>query len=301
MSNRDQLDKIYDLFPQGVIRENVDLKDYGSFKISSIAKFFVDVHEVEDIIRAIDFANSHDIKYFVLGNGSNILFEHSVYDGIIIHLGEHFARHSVEGNEIYCQAGMLLADASKFALEHSLGGLEFACGIPGSIGGAVFMNAGAYGGEMKHVLKSVRVLTEDLKVLECPCQPDDFSYRNSFVQQQGHIVLSATISLQKGDACEIKALMDDLTEKRVQKQPLEYPSVGSAFKRPEGYFAGKLIEDSGLRGFCIGDACVSEKHCGFIINKGNATSEDVVKLVHHIQNTVFEKFGVKMEREFKII
>lgn len=301
MDNRNHIESIYELFSADVLKENVDLKEYCSFKISSTARFFVDVHGECDIIRAIEFAKAYDMKYFVLGNGSNILFEDAVYDGIIIHLGEHFAKCSVEKSRMECQAGMLLADASKFAYEHSLSGLEFACGIPGSIGGAVFMNAGAYGGEMKHVLKSVRVLTEDLKVLECPCQPGDFSYRNSFVQQKGYIVLSATISLQEGEASEIKASMDDLTQKRQQKQPLEYPSVGSAFKRPEGYFAGKLIEDSGLRGFCIGDACVSEKHCGFIINKGEASSKDVIDLVHHIQNTVFEKFGVKMEREFKII
>lgn len=295
------LEKFHHLLEEHKIKTEVDLKKYTSFKISSIAKYFVDVYEADDIVKAIQFAREHDIDYFLLGNGSNVLFQKENYDGMIIHVGEHFSKLSVDGSKIIAQAGALLADVSKFALEHSLSGLEFACGIPGSVGGAVFMNAGAYDGEMKDVIKKVQFIDKELEIRCVDCSQEDFEYRNSFIQKEGAIVLHTIMSLQKTDASKIKEKMDEFTYKRTSKQPLEYPSAGSAFKRPPGFFAGKLIEESGLKGFCIGDACVSEKHCGFIINKGDATAHDIIELVSHIQKTVYEKFGVQMEREFKII
>lgn len=295
------LEKFHHLLETYKIKTQVDLKNYTSFQISSIAKYFVDVHEAEDIIKAIAFARENNLEYFLLGNGSNVLFKDAYYEGIIIHIGEHFSKVTLDKAMIKAQAGALLADVSKFALENSLCGLEFACGIPGSVGGAVFMNAGAYDGEMKDVVKKVQFIDRGLQIRSVDCRPDDFEYRNSFIQKEASIVLCVVMELQGGDSSKIKEKMDDFTFKRTSKQPLEYPSAGSAFKRPQGFFAGKLIEECGLKGFCVGDACVSEKHCGFIINKGDATAQDVMDLVSHIQKTVYEKFGVAMEREFKII
>ena len=206
-----------------------------------------------------------------------------------------------EENKIYAQAGALLSKIAAQALSNSLTGFEFASGIPGTLGGAVMMNAGAYGGEMKHVLESADVLTPEGEFLTLSLEELELGYRTSVVATKGYTVLGATIALEKGNPEEIKAYMDDLKERRITKQPLQNASAGSTFKRPEGYFAGKLIQDSGLKGYSVGDAQISEKHSGFVINRGNASAKDVLSLIEHVQETVKEKFGVHLETEVKRI
>ena len=220
---------------------------------------------------------------------------------MIIQLYRNYGGITVEGTDIRAGAGALLSQIASAAKNASLTGFEFAGGIPGTLGGAVVMNAGAYGGEMKDVLKEVTVMTEQGEIMTIPAEKLEMGYRTSLVKKAGYLVLEAVISLKVGDVEEIKAIMKDLTEKRVSKQPLEYPSAGSTFKRPEGYFAGKLIMDAGLRGYQVGGAQVSEKHCGFVINKGNATAADVCGLMKDVQEKVQEQFGVTLEPEVKFL
>ena len=223
------------------------------------------------------------------------------YRGVIIQLYRNFSNISVEGNEICASSGALLSQIAAAARNASLTGFEFAGGIPGTLGGAVFMNAGAYGGELKDVLKEAVVMTEQGEILTLPVEKLDMGYRTSRIKKAGYLVLEARLVLEQGDMDKIRDTTKDLTEKRVSKQPLEYPSAGSTFKRPEGYFAGKLIMDAGLRGYQVGDAQVSEKHCGFVINKGNATAADVLTLIENVREKVQEQFGVTLEPEVKFL
>jgi UDP-N-acetylmuramate dehydrogenase len=237
----------------------------------------------------------------VIGNGSNLLVRDEGYDGVIIKLGQNFAKYSIEDNVIKCQAGVYVSKIANEAYEHSLSGLEFAAGIPGMIGGAVAMNAGAYGGEFKDVIESVTVIDKRGNIQELSNDEMDFRYRHSIVLEKEYVVLETRIKLKDGNKQEIKSKMEEFLASRREKQPLDYPSAGSTFKRPEGYFAGKLIMDAGLRGYSVGDACVSEKHCGFVINKGNATATDIIKLIDNIKKIVKDKYDVELEEEVKII
>lgn len=285
----------------GKILFDEPMKNHTTFKIGGPADVMIIPSTEEELVKAVRFCRNNNIDFFVMGNGSNLLVRDGGIRGVAIKVYEGVNDIRVNGNLIYCEAGALLTAVSKVALKHSLKNLEFASGIPGTIGGAITMNAGAYGGEMKDVVKKVRVLDTNNEIKELSNEEMNFRYRNSRVGDEGLIVLSVELELEHGEYSEIEAIIKDLTFKRTSKQPLELPSAGSTFKRPEGFFAGKLIEDAGLRGLRHGGAAVSEKHCGFVVNIDNATCEDVTHLISVIQKVVNDKFGVKLETEIKII
>ena len=274
---------------------------HTTFRIGGPADLFVAPENTDEIKKLIAICKEEEVPYFILGNGSNLLVSDKGYRGVIIQLYRSFGQITLKENEIHAQAGALLSGIAAMAREASLTGFEFAGGIPGTLGGAVVMNAGAYGGEMKDVLKEVTVLTPEGEVITLQARELQMGYRTSIIKESGYIVLEAVISLKKGDQDEIKSRMQELAGMRSSKQPLSYPSAGSTFKRPEGYFAGKLIMDSGLQGYQVGGAQVSEKHCGFVINTGNATAKDVTTLMADVQRIVMEKFGVKLEPEVKFL
>ena len=277
------------------------MKKHTTFRLGGPADFFLCPSDVNQIPEIIHICREEGIPWFVLGNGSNLLVSDQGYRGVVIQIYKNMNQITVEGTRIYAQAGALLSAVSKKAMEAGLTGMEFASGIPGTLGGAAVMNAGAYGGEMKDILVSVTVLTDEgeQKVLEV--EDLNLGYRTSVIKEKGYIVLDVVLQLQVGDRDAIRNRMEELKVQRVTKQPLEYPSAGSTFKRPEGYFAGKLIEDAGLRGYRVGGAQVSEKHCGFVINTGDATTSDVVQLIHDVQNIIWNKFKVKLEPEIKFL
>lgn len=277
------------------------MKRHTTFRIGGPADFFLLPSTVDEVRGILEICREEELPYFILGNGSNLLVSDKGYRGVIIQLYRNFSNISVEGNEICASSGALLSQIAAAARNASLTGFEFAGGIPGTLGGAVFMNAGAYGGELKDVLKEVVVMTEQGEILTLPVEKLDMGYRTSRIKKAGYLVLEARLVLEQGDMDKIRDITKDLTEKRVSKQPLEYPSAGSTFKRPEGYFAGKLIMDAGLRGYQVGDAQVSEKHCGFVINKGNATAADVLTLIENVREKVQEQFGVTLEPEVKFL
>lgn len=284
-----------------VILKNHPLKEYTTFRIGGKADFFAEPKTEKELSDLLAICAREKIPYYILGHGSNILFTDKGYRGMIIYIAKHFAEIKQEGNFLTVGAGALLKDVTDYALQRELEGIVFACGIPGSMGGAVFMNAGAYGGEMKEVVRRVKTMDSQGEIHEYTGEEMAFGYRQSRVQNTGEIILEATLELKKGNYAEMKAQTDDLTQRREEKQPLEMASAGSTFKRPEGFFAGKLIMDAGLSGFSYGDAMVSTKHCGFVVNKGNASFSDVMNLVEHIQKTVEEKFQVKMQPEIRIV
>ena len=277
------------------------MKRHTTFRIGGPAEVFVMPENLEEVQRILEICRTEDLPYFILGNGSNLLVSDRGYRGVVIQLDRNFGEVKVEGTEIHASAGALLSTIAVAARRASLTGFEFAGGIPGTLGGAVVMNAGAYGGEMKDVLRKVMVMDQSGKVFEIPAEELQMGYRTSIIKTAGYIVLGAVLSLKEGNLEEIKMLTRKLSEQRTSKQPLEYPSAGSTFKRPEGYFAGKLIMDSGLRGYRVGGAQVSEKHCGFVINTGDATAEDVCGLMKHVTETVYAKFGVTLEPEVKFL
>ena len=277
------------------------MKRHTTFRIGGPADFFLLPSTVDEVRGILEICREEELPYFILGNGSNLLVSDKGYRGVIIQLYRNFSNISVEGNEICASSGALLSQIAAAARNASLTGFEFAGGIPGTLGGAVFMNAGAYGGELKDVLKEAVVMTEQGEILTLPVEKLDLGYRTSRIKKAGYLVLEARLVLEQGDMDKIRDITKDLTEKRVSKQPLEYPSAGSTFKRPEGYFAGKLIMDAGLRGYQVGDAQVSEKHCGFVINKGNATAADVLTLIENVREKVQEQFGVTLEPEVKFL
>lgn len=280
---------------------NEPMKNHTTFRIGGPAEVFVMPKTIEQVQKVLEICREEEIPYFILGNGSNLLVSDKGYQGVIIQMDRNLGEITVEETEIRASAGALLSSIASAARRESLTGFEFAGGIPGTLGGAVVMNAGAYGGELKDVLKEVTVLDREGKIVVIPAEKLQMGYRTSIVKTAGYIVLEAVISLKKGEIEEIQVLTKKLSEQRKEKQPLEYPSAGSTFKRPEGYFAGKLIMDSGLRGCQIGGAQVSEKHCGFVINKGNATAADVCALMKHVTETVYDKFGVTLEPEVKFL
>ena len=274
---------------------------HTTFRIGGPADYFVMPSEAEEIGRIVELCRSADVPYYVIGNGSNLLVGDKGYRGVIIQVYKNMDRIEVRGNEICVQAGALLSKTAAAACEAGLAGMEFASGIPGTLGGAVRMNAGAYGGEMKEILKSATLLTPDGEILTLSVDEMKMGYRTSIVSKMDYVVLEARLALTPGSRDEIRSRMNELKEKRVSKQPLEYGSAGSTFKRPEGYFAGKLIQDAGLRGFRVGNAQVSEKHCGFVINRGGATAKEVTELMDEVVRRVEENSGVRLEPEVKRI
>ena len=277
------------------------MSEHTTFEIGGPADFYVipeDFDEVRDVITACKDAGA---DYFVLGCGSDLLVSDGGYRGVIVAVADGLMGVSVEGDQMCCQAGVGLREASEMACELGLSGLEFACGIPGSVGGACFMNAGAYGGCMADVLKEVRVLLPDGSLDDVAVEDLALGYRQSRIADEGWVVLSATFDLDRGDPEKIRASMDDLTHQREEKQPLELPSAGSTFKRPEGYFAGKLITDAGLKGYQSGGAAVSKKHAGFVVNVGGATAADVHAVIEHVQDEVERTSGVRLEPEVRFL
>ena len=274
------------------------MKNHTSFKIGGPCDEFAQVTSWEEIPKLIEYAKNKNIPYTIMGNGSNLLVSDAGIRGLVIKVAKGFEKVDVDGTKMVCESGILLSKLSNIALKNNLSGLEFASGIPGTLGGAIYMNAGAYGGEMKDVVKKVTYY-KDGKVQETDNL--DFGYRHSVFSNTDAIILSAELELEEGNYDEIRGKMEELSKRRSDKQPLSQPSAGSTFKRPEGYFAGKLIENAGLKGYKIGGAMVSEKHSGFVVNTGDATCKDVLELISRIQKTVFEKFGVKMETEVKIL
>ena len=275
------------------------MKKHTTFRVGGNADYFVMPRTTQEVQQVVALCKNENLPYYILGNGSNLLVGDKGYRGVIIQIYKEMNEITVEGECIRAQAGALLSKVGSVALEAELTGFEFAAGIPGAVGGAVVMNAGAYGGEMKDILASATVLTEDGSILTLKNEELELGYRTSIIAKKNYIVLEAEYQLQRGDKAEIRAKMDELKKQRVTKQPLEYASAGSTFKRPEGYFAGKLIQDAGLRGFQVGGAQVSEKHCGFVINKGDATAADIVELMNQVSEKVYQEFGVILEPEVK--
>ena len=281
------------------VKTEEPMKNHTTFRVGGPAEFFVMPRTAEEVKKVIDLCRRESFPYYIIGNGSNLLVSDQGYRGVVLQIYKEMSYIEVEENVVVAQAGALLSAIANKALENGLTGFEFAAGIPGTLGGACVMNAGAYGGEMKDVLEEVTVLTEEGEVLTIPKENLELGYRTSIIARKGYTVLEARIQLRGGEKEAIKSLMEELKDKRVSKQPLEYPSAGSTFKRPEGYFAGKLIQDAGLRGFSVGGAQVSEKHCGFVINRENATAADVAELMRQVSARVEEEFGVKLEPEVK--
>ncbi|WP_302626423.1 UDP-N-acetylmuramate dehydrogenase [uncultured Eubacterium sp.] len=294
-------EKLKAIVGENYIKANESMAGHCTFRCGGKAEFYVEPGSISELVDVIQICRQNEYPYMVIGNGSNILVRDEGYQGVIIEVNSRISSIDVIGEDIVADAGAKLSMVAMAAMENDLGGFEFAHGIPGNVGGAVIMNAGAYGGEMKDVIKWVKVLDRDGNIRKIDASELEFGYRTSRVAKEGMIVLQMCISLFMGSSGEISMIMQMLMQKRKAKQPLEYPSAGSTFKRPEGYFAGKLIEDAGLRGYRVGGAMVSEKHCGFVINYENATATDILTLIKDVQRIVKEKFDVKLEPEVKIV
>ena len=298
-------EKIYQLLEAAAGTDHIyreePMKNHTTFRIGGNAEVFAAPDTADGVERVLQICREENIPCTVIGNGSNLLVGDRGVCGVVLQIYRNYASIRIEGTDLYVQAGALLGQTAAAAAREGLTGLEFASGIPGTIGGAAAMNAGAYGGEMKDVLVWVKAIDRDGYVRQYAAAELELGYRTSRIQKEALVVLEVKLTLQQGDPVKIRERMEELKEQRVAKQPLEYPSAGSTFKRPEGYFAGKLIMDAGLRGFSVGDAQVSEKHCGFVINRGNATAADVMALVSQVQTIVEEKFGVQLELEVRRI
>lgn len=277
------------------------IKEYTNFKVGGVCDVVAFPKSPEEVIDLLKVAKENNIPTTVLGNLTNLIVRDGGIEGLVILLRENYAVIKVEGDEVTALAGATLQKTANIARDNSLAGMEFAHGIPGSVGGGITMNAGAYDGELKDIVKSVTAITKDFEIREFSNEEMKFRYRNSLVQDENLVVLSATFKLKCGNKEEINDKMCDLMARRKAKQPLEYPSAGSTFKRPEGYFAGKLIQDAGLKGLTHGGAQISKKHSGFVINIGGATAKDIVELIETVQKIIHDKFGVEIEREVKII
>ena len=284
-----------------VPRENISLQEpmagHTTFRIGGPADCFLQLENAEQLKNLRRYLGMAGVPFFVLGNGSNLLVNDSGYRGVILQIGQKMSNIAVEGCRIVAQAGATMAQVARAAMEHGLSGLEFASGIPGTVGGGVVMNAGAYGGEMKQIVKMVRVMDKEGEILTLDNDTMEFGYRTSIIRNRPFIVLGVVLKLTPGNRDEISAKMEELMKQRKSKQPLEYPSAGSTFKRPEGYYAGKLIMDAGLRGYRIGGAQVSEKHCGFVINSGGASAADIREVIEEVQERVRDRFHVRLEPE----
>ncbi|MCH3943881.1 MAG: UDP-N-acetylmuramate dehydrogenase [Atopobiaceae bacterium] len=277
------------------------MREHTTFEVGGPADLFVVPERQGQVAPIIEACREAGAPLFVLGRGSDLLVSDAGYRGVVLAVADGLDDLLVEGTDVVCEAGVTLRDAAEAACALGLSGLEFACGIPGSVGGAVFMNAGAYDGQMSDVLKSVKALTPTGEPVEIAGEELEMGYRTSRVRTEGLVVLTATLSLEPGSEEDIRARMDDLTARREAKQPLEYPSAGSTFKRPEGHFAGKLVTDAGLKGFSVGGAMVSEKHAGFVINAGGASAADVLAVIRHVQDEVLRQFGVSLEPEVRML
>lgn len=289
------------LLSQEQIKKEEPMSRHTTFRVGGAAEYFVtpSIGQTPDVVA---LCRCFELPLTVIGNGSNLLVSDAGLRGVVLELGKAASGICRENDtELVVQAGTLLSETAAFAAKHDLAGMEFAAGIPGSVGGAVVMNAGAYGGEMKDLLSVVRVLTPEGEIKMRPADELDLSYRHSRMMEEKELVLEARIHLTPGKEEEIRGRMEELRKKRVEKQPLEYPSAGSTFKRPEGYFAGKLIEEAGLRGFRVGDAQVSEKHCGFVINRGAASAAQIMELMQRVQERVKQFSGVDLEPEVRLL
>lgn len=284
-----------------IVLEREPLSRHTTFRIGGPAAFYLVPESVEETGEAVRFAQKRGLPYYVIGRGSNLLFSDEGYHGVVIELGSGLEKITIDGTEVTAQAGISLSSMAAALAREGLAGFEFAGGIPGTLGGGITMNAGAYGGEIKDCIRSARVMTGTGDILVLSGEELQLGYRTSVIQKKKYIVLEGSFSFARGDRGEISEKMRELNRRRREKQPLEYPSAGSTFKRPEGYFAGKLIQDAGLSGYRVGDAQVSEKHCGFVINVGNATSADVVRLIRDVTDRVREQSGVELEPEVRIV
>lgn len=297
-----EIKKIFcDLLGEDRVFTDEPMKQHTTFKIGGPADYFLVPESGEEAGEIIKICKQTDIPYFILGNGSNLLVGDGGYRGVVIQIYRNMSAVTTEGTIITAQSGALLSSVAAVAKNASLTGFEFAGGIPGTVGGAAVMNAGAYGGEMKDVLVEVTVMDADGNIFTIPAEKLELGYRTSIIKKAGYIVLEAKIRLEEGNQEAIRERMKELTIQRTTKQPLEFPSAGSTFKRPEGYFAGKLVMDSGLRGYQVGGARVSEKHCGFVINAGGATAKDVRTLMENVRDIVYKKYGVTLEPEVKFL
>ena len=295
------LEKLQKLMGEAKVLVNEPMASHTTFRIGGPADYFVMPETVEELAGVLALCKEENVPYFILGNGSNLLVGDKGFRGVVIQLYKNFDGLEINGTKVTAKSGAMLIRVAKEAGKAGLTGLEFASGIPGTIGGAMVMNAGAYGGEMKDVVTAVTVLTKNGEIKTLTGEEMNFRYRGSVVEEEGHIVLEAVMELTEGNLDEIQARMDELSVQRRTKQPIEYPSAGSTFKRPEGYFAGKLIQDADLRGYQVGGAQVSEKHCGFVINAGGATAADVMQLMKDVSDKVNAQFGVTLEPEVKRI
>ena len=295
------LDGLNEVCKTTQIKTNIELSDYTTFQVGGPAEIFV-APDDRDLVAILNYCVKNNVKYTVLGHGSNVLVSDKGVKGVTIVIGKAMSEVIVSSNTIIAKAGALLSSVARSAVGNSLTGFEFAAGIPGTVGGACVMNAGAYDGEFKNVLVSVRVFDpSDCSVKDIPAEDLALSYRHSIIPEKGYVVLEATMRLLEGDITEIQNKMNGFAKLRREKQPLEYPSAGSTFKRPEGYFAGKLIQEAQLRGVCVGDAQVSDKHCGFVINRGGAQAADIYDLINEVIERVEEVHGVTLEPEVKLI
>lgn len=298
--NKEFYDKLAAIVSNDAIMENEPMSKHTTFRIGGNADMFVSP-KLNQIPEIMSLAKEYAVPVTIIGNGSNLLVGDKGIRGLVLSLGKEAEEIVIQENRMVIGAGTLLSKAAAEAAKNGLSGLEFAAGIPGTLGGAIVMNAGAYGGEMKDVTVSAKVLTPAGEVIELSNAELDLSYRHSCIPKKEYIVLEAVLELVPGDEMQIREVMADFKKRRIEKQPLEFPSAGSTFKRPEGYFAGKLIQDADLRGYSVGGAQVSEKHCGFVINKGDATAADVYNLIEDVKRIVYEKFQVEMEPEVKMI
>ena len=295
------LNELYRIVGEDNVKLDEPMSKHTTFRIGGPASYFVTPMDTEELSQVVVLCKAERVPFFLLGHGSNILVSDKGIGGVVIQLYKNYAKFSIEGNLVKAEAGIMLNKLGQEIRDAGLTGFEFAAGIPGTLGGAVMMNAGAYGGEMKDIVESVSLMDYDGNLIKKSGEEMDFSYRHSIVEDEELIVLGATLKLNPGNIENITAKMQELALARKTKQPLEFPSAGSTFKRPEGYFAGKLIMDSGLAGYRVGDAEVSEKHCGFVINKGHASAKDVMTLIDDVRNTVYDKFKVELSPEVRFV
>lgn len=300
MNHREFYDKLEKIVSSEDIFEKEPMSKHTTFRIGGPADIFL-TPKVSQVLDVLKLAKEEHVPVTVIGNGSNLLVADKGIRGLVISFGKEAEEIQIEGTRMTVAAGTILAKVAAEAARNSLTGLEFAAGIPGSIGGAIVMNAGAYGGEMKDVVIGAKVLTPEGEIKELTKEELEFAYRHSCIPEKEYIVLEATLELMPGEEEKIRETMNDFKNRRIEKQPLEYPSAGSTFKRPEGHFAGKLIQDAGLCGYRVGGAQVSEKHCGFVINTGDATANDVRQLMEDVKRIVFDKYQVKLEPEVKML